>query len=54
MDSVKNTVPVYFLKRVAGEGRDMPRSMYNHAESEEDKAKVIWSLIPQSWKLFLI
>lgn len=31
MDSVKNTVPVYFLKRVAGEGRDMPRSMYNHA-----------------------
>ena len=27
MDSVKNTVPVYFLKRVAGEGRDMPRSM---------------------------
>jgi len=26
MDSIKGTVPVYFLKRVAGEGRDMPRS----------------------------
>lgn len=34
MDSVKNTVPVYFLKRVAGEGRDMPRSMYNHRSEE--------------------
>jgi len=39
LDSVQGTVPVYMLKRVAGEGRDMPRSMYNHADSEEDKAR---------------
>ncbi len=39
LDSVKGTVPVYWLKRVAGEGRDMPRSMYNHADSTEDKAR---------------
>lgn len=39
LESVQGTVPVYILKRVAGEGRDMPRSMYNHAESEEDKAR---------------
>lgn len=52
MESVKNTVPVYFLKRVAGEGRDMPRSMYNHAESEEDKAKSY--LEPDSTELEII
>lgn len=39
MASLKGTVPVYFLKRVAGEGRDMPRSMYNHADNEIDQAK---------------
>lgn len=39
LGSMDGTVPVYFLKRVAGEGRDMPRSMYNHAESAEDKAR---------------
>ena len=39
LDSMENTTPVYVLKRVAGEGRDMPRSMYNHAVSAEDKAK---------------
>lgn len=39
LDSLNGTVPVYFLKRVAGEGRDMPRSMYGHAESDEDKAR---------------
>lgn len=39
LDSVKGTVPVYMLKRVAGEGRDMPRSMYSHADSLEDKQK---------------
>ncbi|MGM9538379.1 MAG: glycoside hydrolase family 3 N-terminal domain-containing protein [Candidatus Onthomonas sp.] len=39
LESMEGTVPVYFLKRVAGEGRDMPRSMYNHADSEEDKAR---------------
>lgn len=39
LDSVKGTVPVYVLKRVAGEGRDMPRSMYNHADNAADKEK---------------
>lgn len=39
LDSVKGTVPVYVLKRVAGEGRDMPRSMANHAKSATDKKK---------------
>lgn len=39
LTGVKGTVPIYVLKRVAGEGRDMPRSMYNHADSEEDKVK---------------
>ena len=39
LDSMENTTPVFVLKRVAGEGRDMPRSMYNHAASAEDKAK---------------
>ena len=37
LDSVKGTVPVYVLNRVVGEGRDMPRSMYNHADKQEDK-----------------
>lgn len=39
LDGVESTVPVYLLKRVAGEGRDMPRSMYHHADSQEDKEK---------------
>lgn len=39
LDSVKNTVPVYVLRRVAGEGRDMPRSMYNHTDIAEDQVK---------------
>ena len=39
MSSLEGTVPVYVLKRVAGEGRDMPRSMYNHADSEVDRQK---------------
>ena len=39
VDSMKGTVPVYVLRRVAGEGRDMPRSMYNHADKQEDKVK---------------
>ena len=39
LDSMQGTTPVYVLKRVAGEGRDMPRSMYNHASSDEDRAK---------------
>lgn len=37
--SLEGTVPVYVMKRVAGEGRDMPRSMYNHTDVEEDKEK---------------
>ena len=52
MDSIKGTVPVYFLKRVAGEGRDMPRSMYNHADNAEDKAKTY--LEPDSTELEII
>lgn len=39
LESVSGTVPVYVLKRVAGEGRDMPRSMYRHTDVLEDKAK---------------
>ena len=39
LDSMEGSTPVFVLKRVAGEGRDMPRSMYNHADSAEDKAK---------------
>ncbi|WP_322155938.1 glycoside hydrolase family 3 N-terminal domain-containing protein [Paratractidigestivibacter sp.] len=39
LDSLEGTTPVFVMKRVAGEGRDMPRSMYNHATSDEDKAK---------------
>lgn len=52
LDSAEGTVPVFFLKRVAGEGRDMPRSMYNHADSEEDKAKSY--LEPDSTELALL
>lgn len=39
LKSVEGTTPVYLMKRVAGEGRDMPRSMYNHADNIEDKQK---------------
>ncbi|MBP3884113.1 MAG: glycoside hydrolase family 3 C-terminal domain-containing protein [Olsenella sp.] len=39
LDSAKGTVPVFVWRRVAGEGRDMPRSMYNHADNAEDQAK---------------
>ena len=39
LDSVQGTVPVFVWRRVAGEGRDMPRSMYNHADNPEDKVK---------------
>lgn len=52
LDSVQGTVPVYVLKRVAGEGRDMPRSMYNHAETAEDKAKTY--LEPDSTELAIL
>lgn len=39
LDSLEGTTPVFVMKRVAGEGRDMPRSMYNHADNPEDQAK---------------
>jgi len=39
LDSTKGTVPVFVFKRVVGEGRDMPRSMYNHADNPVDQAK---------------
>lgn len=38
-DSFKNTTAVFVLSRVVGEGRDMPRSMYNHTDIAEDKVK---------------
>lgn len=37
LDSAEGTVPVFALKRVAGEGRDMPRSMYNHTDNADDQ-----------------
>lgn len=39
LGSLEGTTPVFVMKRVAGEGRDMPRSMYNHASSAEDQAR---------------
>ncbi|MBM6774749.1 glycoside hydrolase family 3 C-terminal domain-containing protein [Olsenella profusa] len=39
LDSMEGTTPVFVLRRVAGEGRDMPRSMYNHATNPEDQAR---------------
>lgn len=37
--SLEGTTAVYVLKRVAGEGRDMPRSMYRHTDIPEDQTK---------------
>jgi Beta-glucosidase-related glycosidases len=39
LKSTQGTVPVFVIKRVAGEGRDMPRSMYNHTDIKTDKEK---------------
>ncbi len=39
LDSAQGTVPVFVLKRVAGEGRDMPRGMYAHADNPADQAR---------------
>lgn len=39
LDSAKGTKPVFVLSRVAGEGRDMARSMYNHTKIDQDKEK---------------
>lgn len=36
LDSMKGTKVIYVMKCVAGEGRDMPRSMYNHTDIEAD------------------
>lgn len=46
VDSLSGTTAVYVLKRVAGEGRDMPRSMYNHTDKAENQTRAIWSRIP--------
>ena len=52
LDSMKGTVPVFVFSRVAGEGRDMPRSMYNHTDVEEDKSKTY--LEPDSVELEIL
>ena len=39
LESAKDTVPVFVWGRRVGEGRDMPRSMYNHTDIAEDQAK---------------
>lgn len=39
LDSAKGTIPVFVWSRKVGEGRDMPRSMYNHADNPTDQAK---------------
>ena len=38
-ETFDGTTAVFVLSRVVGEGRDMPRSMYNHTDIEEDKVK---------------
>lgn len=38
-DTFGNTTAVFVLSRVVGEGRDMPRSMYQHTDITEDKVK---------------
>ena len=52
LDSLNGTTPVYFLKRVAGEGRDMPRSMYNHTDIPEDQVRTY--LEPDSAELEIL
>ena len=39
LDSAEGTVPVFVWGRKVGEGRDMPRSMYNHTDIPEDQTK---------------
>lgn len=39
LESADGTVPVFVLRRLVGEGRDMPRSMYNHTSIPEDQSK---------------
>ena len=52
LDSAEGTTPVFVLRRVAGEGRDMPRSMYNHADNPEDQARTY--LEPDSTELEIL
>ena len=52
LDSAKGTVPVFVMRRVAGEGRDMPRSMYRYASSKEDQVKTY--LEPDSTELEIL
>lgn len=52
LDSLQGTTPVFVMKRVAGEGRDMPRSMYNHASNAEDQARTY--LEPDSTELEIL
>ncbi len=39
LESCEGTVPVFVWTRKVGEGRDMPRSMYNHTSIAEDQTK---------------
>ena len=39
LNSAQGTVPVFVWGRKVGEGRDMPRSMYNHTDIPEDQVK---------------
>lgn len=52
LDSLQGTTPVFVMKRVAGEGRDMPRSMYNHASNAEDQVRTY--LEPDSTELEIL
>lgn len=52
LDSLQGTTPVFVMKRVAGEGRDMPRSMYNHASNAEDQGRTY--LEPDSTELEIL
>ncbi|HBG3382925.1 TPA: glycoside hydrolase family 3 C-terminal domain-containing protein, partial [Clostridioides difficile] len=52
LDSAEGTTPVFVLRRVAGEGRDMPRSMYNHADNPEDQDRTY--LEPDSTELEIL
>ena len=52
LDSAKDTVPVFVWARKVGEGRDLSRSMYNHADNPEDQARNY--LEPDSLELELL
>ena len=52
LGSAEGTTPVFVMRRVAGEGRDMPRSMYNHADNPEDQARTY--LEPDSTELEIL